>query len=73
MIYLREKAKQRGWALNEYGIGPRNENGSAWTENLLNATEERQIFEFLNVPFLEPHERNVASYHAKLGLNRWSP
>ncbi len=70
MMHLRSKAKKQGWALNEYGIGPQNENKSAWTENLLDATDERQIFEFLNVPYLEPEERSFKLYAKKLGIIR---
>lgn len=71
MVHLRAKAKARGWALNEYGVGPPNENGSAWTENLLpEATDERQIFELLGVPYLEPEERSFSLYASKLKIVR---
>ncbi|KAJ9477471.1 POLXc domain-containing protein [Pseudozyma hubeiensis] len=71
MVHLRAKAKARGWALNEYGIGPPNQNGSAWTKNLLpDATHERQIFEFLKVPYLEPEERSFKKYASKLRITR---
>ncbi|PWZ03265.1 Nucleotidyltransferase [Testicularia cyperi] len=70
MVHLRCKAKARGLALNEYGIGPHNQNGSAWTKSLLDATEERQIFEYLKVPYLEPEERNIATYKARLNIIR---
>ncbi|GAC96984.1 hypothetical protein PHSY_004568 [Pseudozyma hubeiensis SY62] len=71
MVHLRAKAKARGWALNEYGIGPPNQNGSAWTKNLLpDATDERQIFEFLKVPYLEPEERSFKKYASKLRITR---
>ncbi|CBQ70673.1 probable DNA polymerase X-putative [Sporisorium reilianum SRZ2] len=71
MVHLRAKAKARGWALNEYGVGPPNANGSAWTENLLpDATDERQIFELLQVPYLEPEERSFAVYASKLRIVR---
>uniref|UniRef100_V5ET23 DNA polymerase n=2 Tax=Kalmanozyma brasiliensis (strain GHG001) TaxID=1365824 RepID=V5ET23_KALBG len=70
MMHMRAKARARGWALNEYGIGPANENGSAWTENVLEATDERQIFQFLGVPWLEPEERSFAIYAPRLRITR---
>lgn len=70
MVHLRSQAKKKGWALNEYGIGSHNQNGSAWTENLLDATEERQIFEFLGVPYLEPEERAFSIYAKRLNIRR---
>lgn len=70
MVHLRGKAKAKGWALNEYGIGPANQNGSAWTENLLEATDEKQIFDFLGVPYLEPEERSFSVYAKKLRITR---
>lgn len=71
MVHLRGKAKAKGWALNEYGIGPHNENGSAWTKNLLDATEEKQIFDFLGVPYLEPEERSFKLYAKRLRITRY--
>ena len=68
MVHLRAKAKANGWALNEYGIGPHNQNGSAWTKNLLDAEEESQIFEFLKVPYLEPEERSFSLYAERLKI-----
>lgn len=70
MVHLRARAKANGWALNEYGIGPHNQNGSAWTQNLLDATEEKQIFEFLKVPYLEPEERSFSLYANRLKIVR---
>lgn len=71
MVHLRAKAKSKGWALNEYGLGPPNQNGSAWTTNLLQeATDERQIFAFLNVPYLKPKERSFSNYASKLKITR---
>ncbi|SPO21619.1 related to DNA polymerase X - putative [Ustilago trichophora] len=70
MVHMRAKAKANGWALNEYGIGPHNQNGSAWTQNLLDATEEKQIFDFLKVPYLEPEERSFSLYAKRLKIVR---
>lgn len=68
MVHLRAKAKLKGWALNEYGIGPHNPNGSAWTQNLLNATDERQIFALLDIEYLEPEQRSFNVYAKKLNI-----
>ena len=70
MVHLRARAKDRGWALNEYGIGPSNPNGSAWTHNVLDATDEKQIFDLLKVPYLEPEQRSFSLYAKKLNIVR---
>ncbi|KAN0060971.1 hypothetical protein ACQY0O_006705 [Thecaphora frezii] len=69
MVHFRAGAKARGMVLNEYGIGPSNDNGSAWRHSVLEAEDEATIFRFLNVDYLTPKERNFASYRARLDLS----
>jgi DNA polymerase/3'-5' exonuclease PolX len=48
-IFTRAIAKRRGYLLNQHGLY---ENG-----NLLPITNEKKLFKFLKIKYLQPHER----------------
>jgi DNA polymerase (family 10) len=48
-IFLRRKAMDRGWKLNEYGLFE--------GEKVIASREERDIYQALGVPMIEPKER----------------
>lgn len=47
------RARQRGWQLNDSGLFNR-----GTTERILEATEERQVFDMLGLVYKHPHERD---------------
>lgn len=57
-IYLRRKAKEKDLTLNEYGLFDS-------TGKRIELKEEKEIFEFLDLPYIPPSERNVFSYYLK--------
>jgi len=52
-IEMRNKARKYGYILNEYGIYPETTN----KQYELNIKSEREIFDLLDMPYLEPSER----------------
>ncbi|GAA5911045.1 hypothetical protein JCM8208_003968 [Rhodotorula glutinis] len=76
MKLLRHTAKRKGWCLNEYGLGQayssedQNPNGfKPGTLKLVNS--EREIFDLLGMPYLEPKERELKVWrdkYAKAGV-----
>ena len=50
-LYMREKAKKKGYKLNEYGLY------DIETGKLIPTTSEKQIFKILNIPYAPPENR----------------
>ncbi|PWN94360.1 Nucleotidyltransferase [Acaromyces ingoldii] len=69
MEHLRCQAKKRGLALNEYGMGPRNDNGSAPKDFTVKAETEKDIFDNLGLDYLEPTERDFAAWGKKYNVS----
>ncbi|GAA6047698.1 hypothetical protein JCM3770_001725 [Rhodotorula araucariae] len=70
MKLLRHTAKQKGWCLNEYGMGDKysadDQNPNGFRPGTLKLVEsEQEIFELLGMPFLEPEERDLQIWRAK--------
>lgn len=51
-IQIRNKAIEKGYSLNEYGLIDKK------TEKKIVLNSEKDIFEFLNIKYLKPCERN---------------
>ncbi|PRD29769.1 UNVERIFIED_CONTAM: Polb [Trichonephila clavipes] len=54
---MRAHAVEQGFTINEYSIRPIGSRGTPGEP--LEVTSERDIFEYINYPYKEPHERNV--------------
>jgi len=54
---MRAHAVEQGFTLNEYCIRPIGSRGTPG--EALPVTSEKDVFEYINYPFKEPHERNV--------------
>ncbi|GAA5954542.1 hypothetical protein JCM8115_004619 [Rhodotorula mucilaginosa] len=70
MKLLRFTAKQKGWCLNEYGMGDKynaaDQNPNGFRPNTFKVvTSEREIFELLELPYLSPTERNFRTWGPK--------
>ena len=50
-IKMRRKCKKRGWTMSQYGI--KDNSGNNLTSNM----SEREIYEFLEIPYVDPQER----------------
>lgn len=50
-IYIRNKALQKNYSLNEYGLTDLNNNSVIFLKN------EKEIFDILKIPYQEPYER----------------
>ncbi|KAK4704852.1 hypothetical protein P7C70_g1357, partial [Phenoliferia sp. Uapishka_3] len=67
MKLLRHTAKGRGLTLNEYGMGQKygkeDENPNGFKPDTLRVVkDEREIFEILGLPYLEPTERDYSNW-----------
>lgn len=60
-VHMREVAIAKGYRLNEYGLWRVPESGSVDMKDmtLLEAETERQIFELLEIDYLEPEDRDI--------------
>ncbi|WWC67248.1 uncharacterized protein I206_101155 [Kwoniella pini CBS 10737] len=72
MKTLRYRAIQKGWVLNEYAMGERVEGSNGiWVkeggEIIVNS--EKEIFEKLELPYLEPTMRSLHKYRHILQIN----
>lgn len=56
-IRLRAKAKEMGYTLNQYGLYLNKADGNPSVSYVENILTERDIFEFLNEPYVEPKNR----------------
>ncbi|KAM0792678.1 hypothetical protein ACM66B_002458 [Microbotryomycetes sp. NB124-2] len=70
MKLLRHTAKQKGWCLNEYGMGKKfdksDNNPNGFRPGTLKVVEnENEIFELLGLPYLEPTERDYPTWRDK--------
>ncbi|WRT63278.1 uncharacterized protein IL334_000181 [Kwoniella shivajii] len=65
MKSLRYRAVQKGWVLNEYAMGERVE-GSDGGEIIVNS--EKEIFDKLDLPYLEPTMRSYHKYRHVLHI-----
>ncbi|GFS31051.1 DNA polymerase beta [Nephila pilipes] len=54
---MRAHAVEQGFTINEYSIRPIGSRGTPGEP--LEVTSEKDIFEYINYPYKEPHERNV--------------
>ncbi|KAI5478507.1 hypothetical protein MNV49_005035 [Pseudohyphozyma bogoriensis] len=68
--FLRARAKSKGWCLNEYGMGqayrPEDENPNGFRPGTSKMVKnEREIFDLLGYPWLEPHERDFTVWGPK--------
>lgn len=52
-IQMRDKARQLGWRLNEYGMSTSDH------KEFSHVTTELEIFNLLDIPYLEPHQRSL--------------
>ncbi|WVF66629.1 hypothetical protein IAT40_001369 [Kwoniella sp. CBS 6097] len=59
MKILRHRAMAKGWVLNEYAMGERLSNDEG-TEIIVKS--EKEIFDLLGVPYLEPESRSFHKY-----------
>ncbi|WWC85402.1 uncharacterized protein L201_000265 [Kwoniella dendrophila CBS 6074] len=72
MKTLRYRAVQKGWVLNEYEMGPRVEGSNGiWVEEgqEIIVNSEKEIFEKLELPYLEPTMRSLHKYRHILQIN----
>ncbi|GAA5924967.1 uncharacterized protein JCM15063_005779 [Sporobolomyces koalae] len=65
MKLLRHTAKKKGWCLNEFGLGEKyaaeDENPNGFRPGTLKIVKnEREIFELLGFPYLEPEQRDCS-------------
>ncbi|BGP37377.1 hypothetical protein JCM10449v2_001283 [Rhodotorula kratochvilovae] len=70
MKLLRHTAKQKGWCLNEYGMGDKyaadDQNPNGFKPGTLKLVEsEKEIFDLLGMPYLKPQERELKIWRAK--------
>ncbi|SCZ92655.1 BZ3500_MvSof-1268-A1-R1_Chr5-2g08073 [Microbotryum saponariae] len=70
MKLMRHRAKARGMCLNEYGMGDKfekeDQNPNGFRPGTMRiVTNEREIFDLLGVPYLEPHEREYSHWRQK--------
>ncbi|GAA5867476.1 hypothetical protein JCM3774_002915 [Rhodotorula dairenensis] len=70
MKLLRFTAKQKGWCLNEYGMGDKydaiDQNPNGFRPNTLKVVNsEREIFGLLELPYLAPTERDFRTWGPK--------
>jgi len=52
-LYIRNKALQKNYSLNEYFLTDLNDNSTKYLDS------EKEIFDLLNIPYLDPNERNL--------------
>lgn len=55
-LYIRNKALHKNYSLNEYCLTDLNDNSIKYLKS------EKEIFDLLKIPYLNPHERNVINY-----------
>ncbi|GAA6010881.1 hypothetical protein JCM11491_004580 [Sporobolomyces phaffii] len=65
MKLMRHTAKKKGWCLNEFGMGQKydaaDENPNGFRPGTMKIVEsEKEIFELLGLPYLEPQQRELA-------------
>ncbi|SCV72654.1 BQ2448_4191 [Microbotryum intermedium] len=70
MKLMRHRAKARGMCLNEYGMGDKfekvDQNPNGFRPGTMRiVANEREIFDLLGVPYLEPHERECSHWRQK--------
>ncbi|KAK8844691.1 hypothetical protein IAR55_006540 [Kwoniella newhampshirensis] len=71
MKILRYKAMENGWVLNEYAMGERmSDQVISWVKEgtEIMVKTEREIFDLLDVPYLEPTQRSFHTYRHILKL-----
>lgn len=72
-VVMRGRARERGMALNEYGLFKLNENGETDFDALIVSAEERDIFEQLDLQWIPPERREDGDEFQAYGKERPAP